>query len=530
MFKRIIPLLFIPLSVYCYGDSPLQSRRFLANNGGLVNHISPLLVPENSASTIENISLDDRGDLIKRNGATIVVSTSALLGRSTWTVLGGGYHTAASGSNFFAVIVGTDVYRLDTGLTSFTKITGSVSLTLNTTNFAQKTDFNDAAIFCNEIDTPTYVTASGNASTITGQPFSSAKTCATYGNYLLAANTVETLSNFPNRVRWSDINTQNTWPALNYFDVELNDGDKIVALIAYNESVYVFKQRSIYQILITGGVGANAFIARPVARNIGAWAKQSVKVLPNVGIAFLAQNTAYLLNNNGLTPIGDKIQRSFDAIQRSQWANSVAEVYPKKYQYWLSVSTSGSTNTETLVYDYVQNNWTLYDGMSFSMLTQGVNSTGDNILLSGGNTATVWQQDNGTVDQSTSTVGNSISATYTTGQLFTDTIDITKNFKYLYLITAGDHNYNVTLNTYYNLSSAIENTQTIAIGSTSGTYDNAIYDTDVYSSGSNTITRIELNKSARAMQLQFQQTDNLGSFGIVGWTIVYSMEDYRGDY
>lgn len=516
---------------YDYGqldNRPLSSRRYLANNGGLVNHISPLLVPQNSASGIENISMDDRGDLIKRNGYIILVSTSAL-GPSTNTIEGGGYHTSATGANFFAVISGTDVYRTTDNFGSYSKITSTVSLTLNTTNYAQKTDFNDAAIFCNEVDTPIYVTSSGNAlAVVTGGVFSSAKTCATYGNYLVLGNTVENGTNFPDRVRWSDINTQNSYPSLNYSDVEFGDGDKIVSMIAFDESVYIFKQRSIYQMLITGNAGANAFIIRPVSRNIGAWAKNSVKVIPNVGIAFLAQNTAYLLNDNGLTPIGDKIQRTFDIVQRSQWSAAVAEVYPKKYQYLLSVSTAGTTNTEVLAYDYVQQNWTIYDDMNLSMMAQAISSSGDNLLITGGYNATTWQQDKGTVDEEYSITGSSVTGTYTTGDLFTDSLDITKNFKYLYITVEGSTNYSFSVSTAYDLLSTYENTQSIVYGGATALYDTAVYGVDSYSGvGNISIYRIELNRSARTIRLQFQQSDNLGSFGVIGWTIVYNNEDFR---
>jgi hypothetical protein len=523
MFKKLFICLALALPVF---GSQLQSKRYFSNNGGLVDHISPILIPSNSAKAVTNISMDDRGDLIKRNGFTIIQSTTAL-GPSTKNVLGGGYHKAASGSDFFAVVVGSDIYRIGNTYTTYSKITGSVVFSSVTTNLAQKTDFNDTAIFCNEVDTPAYVASSGNATVLSTNTFGNAKTCTTYGNYFVVGNTIEAGTSYPTRIRWSDINNQNSFPVLNYIDVELSDGDKIVSIVAFDESVYIFKQRSIYQMLITGLSGPDAFIIRPVSRNIGAWAKNSVQVIPSVGIAFLAQNTAYLLSDNGLSPIGDPIQRTFDTIQRSQWANTVAGVYPKKYQYWLAVSTAGTTNSEVLVYDYVQKNWTTYDDMSLSMMSQAQNSTGDNILLTGGYTGVTWQQDNGTVDQIASVTGSSITASYTTGDLFSDSLDLTKNFKYLYLVTTGDHNYNLTVNTAYDLSNAYEGTQTFSVGSITSVYDTAVYDTDIYASGNNTVSRIELNRSAKTVRLQFQQSDTQGSFGVIGWTLVFSVEDYR---
>src|SRR5258706_15303140 len=109
MLKRIIPLLFINLNVWAV-SSPLQAKRYFQNNGGIIDHISPLLVPENKASAINNFTLDDRGQLTARAGFNILNSTGILTSTSA-VVTGGGYHNAAVGTSFFAIIVGTNVYR-----------------------------------------------------------------------------------------------------------------------------------------------------------------------------------------------------------------------------------------------------------------------------------------------------------------------------------------------------------------------------------------------------------------------------------
>jgi hypothetical protein len=278
--------------------------------------------------------------------------------------------------------------------------------------------------------------------------------------------------------------------------------------------------------LITGQDGPDAFIIRPVARNIGAWSKMSIKAIPNVGIIFLAQNTAYLLNDSGLTPIGDKIQRTFDTVTRSMWANSVGGVYPKKYQYWLAVSTAGTTNSEVLVYDYVQSNWTVYTGMQLSMLEQGEDSSGNNILLSGGYNNTVWKQDNGTSDNPKN-VATAIPGSYTTGNYAFNDTAVTKNFKYLYIYSVGDLNYILNVKAAYDFNTDYEYSQNIALGSAGAIYDTALYDTDIYLAGGYTITRLDLNRSAKALRLQFNNSTLNAAFGVIGWVVIYTNEDYR---
>ena len=308
MFKRIIPLLFISLNVYA---GQLQTHSYFKNNGGLIDHISPLLIQDNQASDLQNVTLDDRGQLTKRNGYTVIQSTSSFTPTySTWTVNGGAFHTASSGSDFFTVVVGTAIYRISSSFSSYTGISGA-SITATTTNLAQTAQLQDKVVFCNEVDKPFYVGATGPATIISTNTIDAAKTCAAYGTYLVVGNTTEATVAFPSRVRWSDVNNINSFPSLNYIDVEPDDGDKIISLVQFDDSVYVFKKRSIYRMVITGLNGANAFIIRPVARNVGAWAKMSVKAVPNVGIIFLAQNTFYLLNDDGLKSIVDPILRTF---------------------------------------------------------------------------------------------------------------------------------------------------------------------------------------------------------------------------
>ena len=537
MIKYIKLALLLSGLAYQANAAELQSTRFFQNNGGLMTHLSTARIPDNAATAIENITMDDRGQLSKRNGYTVIASTTSMIGFSTWTVNGGGYHTSTSGSSFFAVVVGTAVYRTSNSYGAWTSITGAVTPTGTSSNQAQTTNLQDELIFCNEVDKPFYVGASGNALTISTNTFDTAKTCSTYGSYLVVGNTTEASVGFTSRVRWSDINNINSFPALNFIDVEPNDGDKIVSLISYNESIYIFKHRSIYVMQITGLDGPDAFIIRPVARNIGAWAKNSVRIIPNEGIAFLAQNTVYLLNDSGLTPIGDPIQRTFDLVTRSMWTQAVAEVYPHRYQYVIAVSTAGTTNSTVLVYDYIQHNWTIFDDMNVNMLAQGEDAGGNNILLSRDYQATVYKQDNGSVDSPHGT-SMPIVGSYTTGNLMMGGIssntnyyiglpDVTKGFKYLYLYTVGDQNYTLNVKASYDFSTTQEFNQSVQIGSSGAVYDTGIYDTDLYPGSGYTITRLELNRSARTIQLQFSNSTSGQIFGLVGWTVVWAPEDYK---
>lgn len=521
--RRLILLFSVFITANSYAGQ-LQAERYFANNGGLFDHISPLLVPNRNATAISNFTLDDRGQLTKRLGYTILNTTGTI---STYTVTGGGYLNSSNGNSFFAVVVGTNVFKTgNTFAGTWTNVSGA-TITNASTNLTQVTSLQNKLIFCNDSDKPFTLTSTGNSVQISTSTFTKAKTCAAYSNYLVVGNTFEGSTSFPSRIRWSDINNTESFPDLNYWDVEPDDGDQIVSIVTFEDSVYIFKRHSIYRMLVTGGEGPDAFIIRPLSRNIGAWAKNSVKVIPNVGIAFLAQNTAYIYDGANLEPIGDPIQRTFDAVNRQMWAKAVGEVYPKRYQYWLSVSVAGTTNDEVLVYDYVQKAWTTYTGMSFSMLAQSEDSNGANILISGSYIGNVYKQDVGNSDYPNN-VKTNINASYTTADLNFGQPEYTKNFKYLYLFSKVDSSTTVSATAYYDYVT----TQPIDINLgtanlTLATYDTAVYDSDIYPNIVNDIQRVELNRSGRSIKLAFVNNSSDANVSIIGWVIVYSLESWR---
>ncbi len=531
--RRLITLISAFLCLNVYGAGNLQPKRYFQNNGGLLDRNSPLAVPDQYASGILNVTLDTRGQLLKRNGQSMINASTGIL--TTAAVTGGGYHASSTGSNFFAVVVGTSVYReVNTFAGTYTDVTSTVSITSSASNLAQVTDLNDKLIFCNESDKPFYVDSSHNSLALNETLFSAAKTCSTYGVYLIVGNTTESAVNYGSRIRWSDINTPDSFPALNFIDVEPDDGDRIVSLISFDDSVYIFKKRSVYRMVITGLDGPDAFIIRPVLRNVGAWAKNSVRVVPGQGIFFLAQNTLYLLNNSasasytggGLEPIGDPIQRTFDSVNRTQWGNAVAAVYPKRYQYWISVATNSATsNNTTLVYDYVQKAWSIYSNINANALAQAEDSNGNNLLISGDYAGNQYKQDTTNTTDNVNGITTVIPFAYTTPDLPIDSPEFTKNFKYLYLffnVVEGT----TTVEASFDYQANYEFSQQVPLGQIGALYDTAIYDTDIYPSINYKVARIEINRSAKAIKLRFSESSS-NSYGVIGWALIYSLEDWR---
>lgn len=529
MFKRIIIVTVLSVLAYQTANAALQSERFFDNTGGLLDRISPLLVPSKNASDLLNVTLDNRGVLSKRSGY-VALNTTEALGDATngRYVTGGVYHDTAIGNDFFAVVAGTNIYRVsNTFGTTYSTVTGTVTVTASASNLAQATSLNDKAIFCNELDKPFYVGPTGNALALNTTSFSSATTCATNGSYLIVANTFEAGVSFPTRVRWSDIGNQNSFPANNYIDIEPSDGDRIVSIVNFEDKVFIMKKRSIYQLLVTGEDGANAFITRPLTRGIGAWAKNSVKVIPNVGVVFLAQNTVYTINDEGLSPIGDSIQTALSAMNRGKWKDAVGEVYPKRFQYWLAMSEDTNPAQKVLVYDYIQKAWTVYDfSTSVTMLAQAEDSTGETLMLMGDATGYHYKQDIGTADYPSNTK-TAIDSYYASADLNFASPDITKTFKYLYLYSNALTSSTVTIEAATDFSALYDTPMSVDLGNIGAVYDTAVYDVSIYTIPQASITRIELNTSGKTIRLKFSNSTMDSALGIVGWSVVYKSENFN---
>ena len=524
MFKKLIVALLIAAPLFA-----LQSERFFDNTGGLVDRYSPILVPTKSASDIQNIQFDTRGKLLKRSGYDLNNSTSPASSAylSASAVNGLGYHQATSGSSFMAIVVGTNVYT--TGNTyggSYTNVTGTITLTANAANQAQFTSFADYGIMCNASDSPIKIRAA--AASRLFQASTGAATCESFNNYLILGNTTEDGVTYGSRIRWSGIADLNSWPANNYIDIEPDDGDSIVAIKRYQNTVYVFKKRSIHEVLITGGSGAEAFIVRPITRGMGAYAKNSVKAIDARGIVFLGPDGVYLFDGSNFDFISDSIQTKINGLNRSRYQYSVGAVYTTKHQYWLAVSHgTESTNQTLLVWDYIQEAWTVYDGITANAMASVEDSNGNIVLFTGDNTGNIYKQDTGTHDEPAG-VTTAISSFYETTELTLGMPEIDKQFKYLYVFSALTNSTNITVDMSFNYSDSFQDSKTLPVGETGIAWGTGIWGTDVWPGQSTRVTRIDLDRRAKSLRLRFSDNSST-NLGILGWVVVYQPEDYRTD-
>jgi len=159
-----------------------------------------------------------------------------------------------------------------------------------------------------------------------------------------------------------------------------------------------------------------------------------------------------------------------------------------------------------------------------NMLAQAEDSSGNTLLISGDYRGATYKQDNGSTDGINQ---SPIVGYYTTGNLSLGAEDLTKGFKYLYIYTLGDVIYTMDVNAGYDYNASYEYSTTIQMGSSGALYDTGIYDVDIYPTSGYNVARVELNRSARAIRLKFTNANSGEVFGLLGWSLVFNVEDYK---
>ncbi len=179
-----------------------------------------------------------------------------------------------------------------------------------------------------------------------------------------------------------------------------------------------------------------------------------------------------------------------------------------------------------VVYDYVQEAWTLYTG-HFSMAEQAEDSAGANLLITGDYHGNIYKLDETLSFDLFDNTASAIPLSYTTGWLHQEMPDFNKAYKYLYVFTQVQSTASITAFAGYDYDNTYESSVDIALNNAGALYDVALYDVDTYASFGYHTDRFELNREAKAIKLKFV-SNNLGSStNIVGWTIVYQNVDFK---
>jgi len=212
----------------------------------------------------------------------------------------------------------------------------------------------------------------------------------------------------PSTLKWSDSFQPESWPEVNYWDIEKGDGDIITVLVPYLGELTIFKRYSIYSLR---GTSLDDFRLDLIEPNIGAVGPRAV-VFEGMYLYFVADDGIYVYNGaktENLTR--NKIPCLWSRVNNEHLHKAVAGRWDGLL--WFAVPVDGSTyNNLVLVYNPKTSAWWPWSGINISCLQEF--NDGKQLLLYAGSSVDgyILQQDVGYSD-----AGNAI-VSYWDGKAF----------------------------------------------------------------------------------------------------------------
>lgn len=224
-------------------------------------------------------------------------------------------------------------------------------------------------------------------------------------------------------IRWSNSFAPEEYPAVNYWDFDIGDGDKLKALVSDEDRLYVFKSRSIFNLI---GTSIDDFQAGRMEETYGAVGPHAVAVKrPHVyfvsPLGFCRWNG---VRTENLSEI--KIPGLWSKINKQRISQASVVVWENLILVSLPTSYSEANNM-VLVYDTVFNSFWPWDGMGISTFCKYDDGSGEH-LLSGDYSGYVNEQLSGSAD-----FGSTVAA-YWTSKAFLDGGEFIKKYRRLYSV------------------------------------------------------------------------------------------------
>jgi len=171
----------------------------------------------------------------------------------------------------------------------------------------------------------------------------------------------------PSNVWFSELGTPENIQPENFFEVRTNDGDRVYAIKAYNNQLIVLKQNSFHRVI---GDSPENFELIELSTEYGCISNASV-VEYQEKLMWLDQKGIVEFNGAGWNiksnPVEDIFRRMNLDVAKEK-AVGVHHLY--RNQIWWGIPIDGATkNNITVVYDYLVDAWTFFDGFNPASFT-----------------------------------------------------------------------------------------------------------------------------------------------------------------
>lgn len=189
-------------------------------------------------------------------------------------------------------------------------------------------------------------------------------------------------------VYWSNIGEPEGIPPEFFAEFRTNDGDRITGLKFYNGALVVAKQRSVLRLV---GENPSNFSIQDISDQYGCISNRTMVVFEDI-LWFLDSKGIVQYNGANIKVISTKVEPIFHSMNIPAAIENAVGIHFKQYnEVWFGIPCNGATfNNCTVVYDYVSNAWTKYEGFSPSSLFLAQGSQPVSTVFYGGYTGNVF--------------------------------------------------------------------------------------------------------------------------------------------
>lgn len=259
----------------------------------------------------------------------------------------------------------------DTPSLTFSDITGSFSMSAHSSSLPYTSGSLNSLffVFGSSLTSavPFKLTAyNSNAATLGGSP-PFGDCVKVVNNFCFVGRNLSSTTTY-SRIYWSNVADPETWPAANFLDFRLNDGDTITALSEQFQNIIIFKQRSCGYLSTTTVSIAGTVTLGPLvtlSTKYGCIGPNAIDTLPDGRIVFMDSNFRVIIyDGSQFTPISDQpfgspsIQPSLSSQFVNNEGNNVNLKYdPYQNRVLVTFVTNVNSVTAAYVYDILENSW-----------------------------------------------------------------------------------------------------------------------------------------------------------------------------